>query len=119
MMTARSKMNRTTEQVKITGYLRDLRGAASRLIEGKAVSLTDARRMAGFLAEIRQLLSEWADVENRAVPARPIAEEVRVLRERFLELEGMVKEIRNTLERNSGGMKPVAGNRRFPEGDRE
>ncbi len=74
-------------------------GDANRMIENKNIPFADAQIVAGSIAKIRQLLSEWSALESRFVPARPIAEKIRVLRERFLRLEGLVKEVRNDLER--------------------
>jgi hypothetical protein len=98
-MKTRSEADKQAERVIITEEIRKMIGDATFLIESNGVSFTEAQRIAGWIAEIRQLLSEWAEVESRCVPARPIAEDVRVLRERSMELEGLVKEVRNGLER--------------------
>jgi hypothetical protein len=99
LMAAQSETNIPSEHAMTTKYLRELMGDAHRVIEGKGISFAEAQRIAGCIAEIRRLLSEWADLESRFVPARPIADTVRVLKERSLELEGLVKEVRNSLER--------------------
>ncbi len=98
-MSTRSKTHTPSEHAAITEELEQLLNNAECLIEGKDVSLDHAQRMAGFIAEIRLLLGEWADQASKFAPARPIAEKVRIFKERFLRLEGLVKEVRNGLER--------------------
>ncbi len=98
-MTALNETNVPTDHALITEDLRGLMSHANRLIEGKGVSFDEARRITGYIAEIRGLLTEWVDLENRFFPARPTVEKIRTLKKRSLELEGLVKEIRNGLER--------------------
>jgi hypothetical protein len=78
--------------------LRTLMNAVVRLFE-KRVSYDKAEKIADSLTSIRMLLLTWEELERRNMMASTTAEEVRKLRERALELEGMVKEMRNRLER--------------------
>ncbi len=97
-MTIQNETNIFAEHAMVTEYLRALLSEANRLIEVKNVALSEAQKMAGYIAEIRWLLDEWSLQESKFVPARPMAEEVRILKVRFLELEGLVKEVRNSLD---------------------
>ncbi len=98
-MAAQDKTNMPSEHAVVMEHLNELINSAHNLIEDKDISLAEARRIAGYITEIRQLLSEWADIERRLVPARPIAEIIRVLKDQSFELEGLIKESRNRLER--------------------
>ncbi len=97
-MAARNEKKMPAKHAAVIENLKVLMVSANRLIKSKDVSLADARILAGCIANISRLISEWANLENNFFPDRPMAVEVRVLRERFLELEGLVKEVRNSLE---------------------
>ncbi len=98
-MAAQNEMNIPAHHAEVIENLKVLMACANRLIQVENVSLADARILAACIAKISRLMNQWADLENRFVPTRPMAKEVRVLRERYLELEGLVKEVRNSLER--------------------
>ncbi len=97
-MKTRSNADKQAERA-IMEEIRKSMNDANSLIEDKDLSFTELQRIAFRIAEIRQLLGVWAALETRLDPARAAAEEIRVLKERFLELEGEVKEVRNGLER--------------------
>ncbi len=105
-MTAQNEMKITAQYTEVIENLKVLTVSANRLIQGENVSLADARILAGCIAKISRLINQWADLENSFVPARPMAKEVRGLRERYLELEGLVKEVRNSLERKHRATMP-------------
>ena len=74
----------------------------SRHVLGKnTVTLEDARQLAGSVTEVRVLLTELEHVETSL--DRPVAALTSIsdLKQRYLELEGMVKEVRNTLQQSS------------------
>ncbi len=96
---AQSEMKIPARHAAVLENLKALMVNANRLIKGENITFADAQILAGCIANISQLVNEWADVENKFFPHRPMAEEVRILSERFLELEGLVKEVRNSLER--------------------
>ncbi len=98
-MAAQNEMEMPAQHAAVIENLKVLMVSANRLIKGKNVSFAAARILAGCIVKISRLINEWADLENKIVPPRPMAEEVRVLRERYQELEGLVKEVRNSLER--------------------
>ncbi len=98
-MATQNDMEIPAQQAMVIENLKTLMVSANRLIQGKNVTFPDAQILAGGIEKISRLIDQWADLENRFVPARPMAKEVRVLKERYHELEGLVKEVRNSLER--------------------
>ena len=98
-MVTQNETNISAEHAMVAKHLRELINDTHRLIEDKRFSFAETQIIAGCITEIRRLLAEWADLERRFVPSRPIDQEVRVLKERSLELEGLVKEVRNSLAR--------------------
>ncbi len=98
-MVLSGETNIPEEYATVTKHLNKLINDAQCLIENKSVSFAEAQRIADYITEIRLLLAEWTNLEGRFVPSRPIVEDVRVLKDRSLELEGNIKEIRNRLER--------------------
>jgi hypothetical protein len=98
-MSTRNKTDKPPEHAAIIVELWKVLNKVKCLIERNNVSLEDAQRMAGFIAEVRRLLGEWSGQKSRFAPACAIADQVRILNEQSLELEGLVKEIRNGLER--------------------
>ncbi len=105
-MSAQNGMKIPAEHAAVIENLKVLMVSANRLIKGKNVSFADARILAGCIAKISRLINEWAGLENKFSPARPVAEEVRVLGERYRELEGLIKEVRNGLERKQRSATP-------------
>lgn len=70
-----------------------------RIVNAQKVSAMDVQKIAGYLTDIRLLLNElshyqvWPDV--RDLPAS----NGKTMAQRYLELEGKIKEIRNDLNR--------------------
>jgi len=70
---------------------------ASEVLARRRAKAADVQLLAGYVAEIRHLLHELSLLSLRpGAPAAP-HEQCRSLVERYLELEGMVKELRNDL----------------------
>ncbi len=55
----------------------------------------DLSRLGSYVAEIRRLLFELSRLQAGRQGKRPAPADCRILAERYLELEGMVKELRN------------------------
>lgn len=77
----------------LTTYLDQSR----RLLKADAVGLPDARELAAHVREIRLLLKELQDAEYVSRQNERLAATIYELQRRYLELEGIVKEIRNDL----------------------
>jgi hypothetical protein len=74
----------------------------ARLMLGKStVTLEDTRLLAGYVTQVRALLAELELIEIRSSRLLSAPSPVTGLKERYLELEGMVKEVRNSLHRKS------------------
>ncbi len=112
-MTAQNDMKTPAQHAVVIDNLKVLMASANRLIQGTNVSFADARILAGCIAKISRLINEWADLEDKFFPTRPMAEEVRVLKERYRELEGLVKEVRNSLERKQRTMSQEKSNEKI------
>jgi len=74
----------------------------SRQMLGKTnINLEDTRQLAGYVTQVRVLLAELEQIETRLCRSETALPSITGLKQRYLELEGMVKEARNTLHRNS------------------
>jgi hypothetical protein len=74
----------------------------SRLMLGKNnINLDDTRQLAGYVTQVRVLLAELEHIETRLHRSETALSSIGGLKQRYLELEGMVKEARNNLDRNA------------------
>jgi hypothetical protein len=75
---------------------------ASRLMLGKkSITLEDTRQLAGYITQVRVLLAELEHLEIRLHRSPSALTSITGLKDRYFELEGMVKEARNSLHRTS------------------
>jgi hypothetical protein len=65
------------------------------------VNLEDTRQLAGYVTQVRVLLAELERIETRIHRSETALLSISGLKQRYLELEGLVKEARNNLHRNS------------------
>ncbi len=98
-MVLSGEKNMPDEYATVTKHLNKLINDAQCLIVNKSVSFAEAQGIADYITEIRQLLAEWASLEGRLIPSRPIVEDILILKDRSFEMEGIIKDIRNRLER--------------------
>lgn len=82
---------------EIFAMLDSLSRKASEILARRKAKAADVEILAGHVAEIRQLLSELSRLSLRHGNVAAPHEECRDLAARYLELEGMVKELRNDL----------------------
>jgi len=85
------------------------------LLRRNDVTLEDARVLAQQVTDVRRLLADLACVETRLQRADHTLASIAELKERYSELEGLVKEVRNTMAdkryvvRAGGVSSPVSG----------
>ena len=84
------------DQDDLAATLDGLFRETSRILAGRPEQAAELRALAGYVTEIRHLLFVLSDLPRSQGPA-PSPGECRVLGRRFLELEGLVKELRNDL----------------------
>jgi hypothetical protein len=72
---------------------------ARRVLPNNHFSRNQATELARYLEATRMLLQELEHAAHSFVNAEDVASWVKELREEYLELEGMVKELRNDLNR--------------------
>ena len=100
--TEKKGMNANNESIFRT--LDDLYRTSRQMLGKNNVNLEDTRQLAGYVTQVRVLLSELEQIETRLQRSETALSSIAGLKQRYRELEGMVKEARNTLHRNS----PVA-----------
>jgi len=81
--------------------LDDLYHTSRQMLGKNNVNLEDTRQLAGYVTQVRVLLAELEHIETRLHRSESAMSSIAGLKQRYLELEGMVKEARNTLHRNS------------------
>jgi len=64
------------------------------------VDLEDANQLSSYATTMRILLTELEHVEDRLGRDDQVTASVMVLKERFFELEGLAKEVRNNLDQH-------------------
>jgi hypothetical protein len=82
----------------ICDQLRKDHAAAMRTITDECVSFREAQKLAGITTEVRTLLSAWLSAGSNQGVEKRLMNEVREIRDQYLDLEGMIKERRNNLE---------------------
>ena len=88
------------EYCRLTVQLEMLCRAAEQALAEKKVHSPDIQQMAVYVAQIRQMLSELSVLPELS-DGRGMPHQISTfLSDRFLELEGRVKELRNDLERD-------------------
>lgn len=97
-MKTRNEADKQAELAIITKEIRQMIETTSRLFKDTKVSFDQAQTIAGWIVEMRRSLSEWSDQESKYLPVDATSEDIRVLSKRLVELEGLVKEVRNGLE---------------------
>ena len=103
-------MNNLDERIRTAGnaaqcleVLQLLAQETERIITSNRVTAGEARVIAERLSQIRGLLSELTIAEKKAPAIDPGRPSALVLSQRFSDLEGRVKELRNDLDR--GGVR--------------
>lgn len=82
---------------QIQAALDNLAGESARILKNNTVSFDEARLLAGYITELRQLLDELWQLEGARKPDESRTVALYRMKERFFELEGMIKERRNSL----------------------
>ncbi len=85
------------DQNKLFVMLDDLSRTTSLVLAGRPEREAEVRLLAGYIVEIRRLLHELASLPPAGGRIALSRERCRSLADRYLELEGMVKELRNDL----------------------
>jgi len=80
--------------------LDDLYHTSRQMLNKSNVTLEDIRQMAGYVTQVRVLLAELQHIETRRHRSGTALSSITGLKQRYLELEGMVKDTRNNLHRN-------------------
>ena len=80
--------------------LDDLYHTSRQMLEKNNATLEDTRQLAGYVTQVRVLLAELEQIETRLHRSDTAMSTITSLKQRYLELEGMVKEVRNNLHRN-------------------
>jgi len=93
--------NISVDNASIFKTLDDLYQSSRQTLLNKNVTLEDTRQLAGYVTQVRVLLAELEHIETRLQRSETALSYISGLKQRYLELEGMVKEARNTLHRNS------------------
>ena len=89
----------TEDRERIFKNLHDLSLLLRDTLEENTVSLEDVQKLSAYLTTMRELLVEVAGVENRMNRCDHAVTSLRMLKEQFWDLEGKVKEMRNSLDR--------------------
>lgn len=95
----RGKKVTPDEREHILRDLYDLYHQSRSMLAGKQFTLQDARTLSASVTDVRILLTELGEIESRAPGGAQLTAAIRDLKDRYWELEGMVKEIRNGLDR--------------------
>jgi len=80
--------------------LDDLCHTSRLMLRKNNINLEDTRQLAGYVSQVRVLLAELERIETRLHRSETALSSITGLKQRYLELEGMVKEARNSLHRN-------------------
>jgi hypothetical protein len=98
--------NQAMQEAPACGYkegifrtLDELYHQSRHILAKNTVIFDDVRRLSGYIASVRTLLNELEFIEGRIRQSSQAIASLHDLRERYWELEGMVKEARNTLDR--------------------
>ncbi len=85
------------ENIFIT--LEELYSRSQRMLAARRFTYEEVRKLSVSITSVRTLLAELAEIES-SVSRRPqSAALIRDLKDRYWDLEGMVKEARNNMER--------------------
>ncbi len=93
------------EREDLFNTLEELYRRSQRMLAARQFTFEDARKLSVSITSVRTLLSELAEIESRMPFGPQSAAAIRNLKDRYWELEGRVKEARNSLERD--GHEPV------------
>ena len=70
-----------------------------RILRKSAIEPEDIRQLADYVTQVRVLLTELEQLETGSHRSETALSAISGLKQRYLELEGMVKEARNNLHR--------------------
>ena len=90
----------SAENEGLFSTLDDLCHTSWHLLRKNNVTLEDTRQLADYVTQVRVLLTELEHSEARLHRSETALSSIAGLKQRYLELEGMVKEARNNLQRN-------------------
>jgi len=90
----------SADNKNILTILVELDHTARRVLGKKDVTLEDTRRLADYVTQVRILLAELELIDARPSRFGMALSSISGLKERYWELEGMVKEVRNNLDRH-------------------
>jgi len=91
----------TSEREQIFKTMHELYHQSRVTIAQHTATLADTRILTGYVMEVRKLLAELEQVEYRARGNDRTLAAIQDLKARYGDLEGMVKEERNSLEQDS------------------
>jgi DNA repair ATPase RecN len=80
--------------------LDDLYHTSWHMLRKNNVRLEDTRQLAEYVTQVRVLLAELERIETRVPRSETVLSSITRLKQRYRELEGMVKEVRNNLDRS-------------------
>jgi hypothetical protein len=74
---------------------------ARKVLVMKALTLAEAQMLTDAVVHARTMLTEWAEAEGRLKRDVRLIETIGNMKKQYLDLEGMVKERRNSLSRGT------------------
>jgi hypothetical protein len=98
MDNAHLNTNQAQSREQLFMMLNDLCVRSWDILTEDTVDLEDARQLSSYVTTMRILLSELAHVEDRLGREDRVTSSVVMLKDRFFELEGLAKEVRNSLD---------------------
>jgi hypothetical protein len=93
------------EREQILVSLLDLYTRSRNALEKGEFTLHDTHAMAEYVSQVKALLSEWGKAEAAKEYTCGSLSRINDMQSRYDELEGMVKEVRNDLQRAIENMK--------------
>jgi len=97
MLNSEPSITENRERIFVT--LNELCCLSRSMISENTINLQDAQRLSLYVTSMRVLLADLEQIEDRLDRPDQTIASVRNLKEQFWELEGMVKEVRNNLDR--------------------
>lgn len=98
-----AKAGTSANNAGILKTLDELYHTTRQMLRKSTITLEDTRQLAGYVTQVRVLLAELEHTETRLHRSETALSSISRLKQRYLELEGMVKEARNTLHRSGPG----------------
>jgi hypothetical protein len=103
--------SRTDEELRdILQTVADLNNQTRTILTNEHITLEEARQLSHSITQMRVLLDELGSKAGRLYRGVPVPAAFGLMKELYWELEGLVKEVRNNLDRKKVAF--VQGNRR-------